>query len=380
MDILFCDRCRESIPDADLDAGRAVRVGGKAYHVSCAFSRAMPGPGRTLAFLVAVLALGVATYAAVRASRSEPAARPAETADAARRAFATDLATLESKIETALGRQRTELEASVDAAVGRAREGIEAAEKTEIEKSAALLDGKVSGWADANVKRLEVTEAKVTELATWVKEVRDSRTRLQAAAKEPSGDAVPGGAAVAEAPTPPAGPVSPASPVPPPEDPEVRRRHDAEVAKWIEMLKDSNASISYSATFKLKELKDAKAVPALVEALKTNKDFWTRQGAASALGAIRSPDSVASLVDGLDDKEQIVFLAASDALIKITGRDFRFVPDPSPKERKTYRADWTKWWKENEAEVRRQLDAPAGSDAAPRAGTVTGGTPPAPNR
>src|SRR5436190_17170599 len=71
MDILFCDRCHESIPDADLESGRAVRVGGKVLHVPCAFRRALPGPGRTAVALLAVLAAAGAAYAVFR-----PAAAP----------------------------------------------------------------------------------------------------------------------------------------------------------------------------------------------------------------------------------------------------------------------------------------------------------------
>src|SRR5438477_9501895 len=71
MDILFCDRCHESIPDADLESGKAVRVGGKIFHVPCALRTAMPGPGR---FFVALLALAAAAGAAYAVARAETAA------------------------------------------------------------------------------------------------------------------------------------------------------------------------------------------------------------------------------------------------------------------------------------------------------------------
>src|SRR5436190_7413576 len=74
MDILFCDRCHESIPDADLETGRAVRVGGKVLHVPCAFRRAMPGPGRTVVAVLAVFAAAGAAYAVARSEN--PPVRP----------------------------------------------------------------------------------------------------------------------------------------------------------------------------------------------------------------------------------------------------------------------------------------------------------------
>ena len=33
MEILFCDRCHESIPDADVESGKAVRVNGRVLHL-----------------------------------------------------------------------------------------------------------------------------------------------------------------------------------------------------------------------------------------------------------------------------------------------------------------------------------------------------------
>src|SRR5262245_34949640 len=64
IDIRFRDRCHESIPDADFDAGRAVNVDGVNLHVACALKRsaARGGPRAWLTFALALYAAGVTTY------------------------------------------------------------------------------------------------------------------------------------------------------------------------------------------------------------------------------------------------------------------------------------------------------------------------------
>src|SRR5262245_22274502 len=86
VEILFCDRCHESIPDADLENGRAVRVGGRVLHVPCAFRRAMPGPGGVLTFLLALVAAAGVAFLLVRhftdeSTSASPASAPAARAD-----------------------------------------------------------------------------------------------------------------------------------------------------------------------------------------------------------------------------------------------------------------------------------------------------------
>ena len=75
MEIRFCDRCHESIPDADFDAGRAVTLKGRTLHVACALSRAVSsgGPRTWLGFLLTLATAGVATFLLVRElDRPEP--------------------------------------------------------------------------------------------------------------------------------------------------------------------------------------------------------------------------------------------------------------------------------------------------------------------
>jgi len=370
MDILFCDRCRESIPDADLDAGRAVRVGGRIYHVACAFRRALPGPGRVALFVLVLLTAGAATYAVVRVLQRD-AARPADDAPAAwSKTLKDELAALHRDIQASLDRERVALHQDLDAAVAKARDDVSKEQVAALEAQAKQMKEYVEGWTKTHIQRFEMDEAKLAEIAAWMKEIRDLAARLQS---EPPGTppGTPAGAVAGATPAPspppapePAAPPEsdtrpPTEPAPAPLDAEAQRRHDEEVAKWVALLKDANPSVAYSAAYKLKLLKDPKSVPPIVETLKTQKDFWVRAECATALGAIKSPDAVPALIEALEDKEQYVFASASDALVKITGQDFKnFVLDPSRKERKAYKDQWTKWWKDNEGLVRQRLGQP----------------------
>lgn len=360
MEILFCDRCKESIPDADLEIGRAVRVGSRLYHLPCALSRAMPGFGRTFLVLLVLAALGLSAWSVSRllskdepkASAEVPAAWTAALSDALskeRRQAAEDL-------EKAVGTLRAELQKAV----------ADAQQKIDRDQQAALNDAirglreRLDGVTDVHMKRFEADEQKLKEISDWAKEVKELAARLaanppaSAPATEPTPPTAPPGPAPTE-PTPPPVGDKPEPPKAEPLDPEAKKAHDAEVDKWVKNLKDSSITIAYSAAFKLKLLKDPRAVPALTEALKSHKDVWVKAECATALGAIRSADAVPALIDALDDKDQYVLASVSDALVKITGQDFKSTLNPSTKERKAYKEQWSKWWKENEGDVRRRL-------------------------
>src|SRR5262245_42849800 len=86
----FCERCRASIPEAEFDDGRALRVGSKHVHVDCLLKRsAWVG---VVALILALYAAGMTTWILTQKERKgateATAAVPADP-DAARRAEAT---------------------------------------------------------------------------------------------------------------------------------------------------------------------------------------------------------------------------------------------------------------------------------------------------
>ena len=364
VDIQFCDRCHESIPDPDFENGKAVRIDGRAMHVSCALRRAMPGSGRTLTFLLACLAAGAATYAAVRVSQKEPTPAPdGITAAAWETALTGAEARLSKQIEEARAADQRTIQESVS--------GLRA----QLDTRMATSDGRVSQLSDQSDGRFRAVEKEIQEIANWVRDVKDLATRTQPATPAAGGDAdasPPAPPPVSPPPAPPpgapppappdgtgpAGSPAPPSPPAPPTHPEAEKQLDAEVDRWIERLKDREAGIAFSATVQLGRLKSLRAVPALMNTLKNHSDFYTRLGAATALGELKAADAVPALIEALEDRDDLVQTAASEALTGITGQDFKFVVNLSKKERKAIREQWTQWWRDHETDLRKRLNQP----------------------
>ena len=87
---------------------------------------------------------------------------------------------------------------------------------------------------------------------------------------------------------------------------------------WMEKFFGFGGDYRLAAAKTLGELKDPRALPALTDALKNDKDPEVRQAAADALGAIKSPAAVAALISALqNDKDPEVRVAVARALGKI---------------------------------------------------------------
>ncbi len=370
MDILFCDRCHESIPDADLESGKAVRVAGKVLHVPCAFRRALPGPARTVTFLLALAAAGGAAYAVARVSgMGDDASDRAALRTACQEDVRASVARLEAVVEDRRRADRDATQAAVNTAVAGAAERLGEQQRNGL----SLLSGKLDGYATEQSRRIEGLEEKIGRAARMLEDVRDLAARSGAALPPPAPGMDPTAPPAPVPPTPvppsPAGPAlpPPAGPGAPPvaADPEGIRRHQEAFEKAIRKLRDPDNGIAFSATYDLRDLKDLAATPYLVETLKVHKDYYVRMGAATTLGELRSCDAVAALLDALDDKDDIVQQAAAEALTTITNQDQRWVVGLTKKERKAKRDEWAKWWKEHEGEVRLRLGQPAGVPPPP---------------
>ena len=173
MDILFCDRCHESIPDADLETGRAVRVGGKVLHVPCAFRRAMPGPGRAVVAILAVLAAAGAAYAVAKVQNPTVPPEAKEMPVAWRAGVADEVGAKVSKeLDAARAAVKAEIKRDTQSSVERVVGGLHDSLTNEIQIAAAKLDGQVKGVTDAQLRRFESNEKRLDEVADWVKQVR----------------------------------------------------------------------------------------------------------------------------------------------------------------------------------------------------------------
>lgn len=359
MDIRFCDRCSESIPDADFDSGRAVTVDGRHYHVPCALTRALAinGPRSWLTFVLALYAAGVTTFllVAVLGKREEP-----------------DRITpvVEARIETAAStvlseakrdRERAFADLRQESAAARARDATSFGDEiralldvlgSRIEEIDRLGHDRISGLTD----RVRNVEDEIGKLSVTVREALD-RARAEATrqpvpppAVEPETEPEPEPPPVVEP--------EPESPTPP--APTRAADHDEVVQKQIGHLKHPNENIRFTAALELGRLKDLRATGPLIEVLEKDRDYYVRLGAATALGDIKACDAVPPLIDALDDKDTLVRTAANDALQAITGQAFEFVADLTARQRRTIMKEWRSWWTANENTVREHLGQPSG--------------------
>ena len=228
-----------------------------------------------------------------------------------------------------------------------------------IDKDLATLDERMNGYAKgvhdrmtASDARLTAVERELTKLREWCQRISSQADQLErqlAQARERPVD-----------PNPPTrgpqtdGPPTDGQPADrEPDNPE----QSALVDKWITGLKDTNPEVVFTATIELGKLGDRRATGPLLKILEKHKELWPRLGAATALGDLRSPDAVPSLIDAIQDKEELVRSAAANALRDITQQDFQYVQGLSRAERKRIQNQYRKWWKEHEPAIRQRLSA-----------------------
>lgn len=358
--ISFCSGCGQSIAPADLASGKAVSAQGRQLCPPCVARRLLAPArrGAPLATLLALAALGVAGWLLVERLRPAPSAgvtpavaeairaQSVQTLADARRAQEERLAALERQ-QGASGQQARSLETL--------RSDLQAlAERAQADQAS------VGERLERGETSLRTVDARVRQVYDWLRE-------LQARASgQPGSRSEPARTRPAEAPAP--GPSAPSMPVPgspapstpapatpPAPVPAAPTADDSMLQHWVGLLKDPNAGIAFSATLKLAELKDLRAVGPLLAALKAHRDFYVRLGAADALRELKACDAVPGLVEALDDKDELVQTAAQQALIAITGHQEPFQAGQPKNELKRAQKAWGAWWKDNEVSVRTRL-------------------------
>ena len=359
-EIYFCDVCNESVPVADLDQGRALRV--KERVVCAACNRAMGGPssanaphppvplgfpaagtihshghthtathhapsGSGAALTFGVLGLAVAISVGVWAHGEFDAAEARAAAAAERSAVA--LRDGQARLAA------FELEASArrDAEASERREQVlelrsDLAElRSRAEARLAELASAVAGTserliaADEALKKVEQHEAELLSLQQKLIETRGALDALSAelaariAAAKQGGGAAPSAA---------------------PEDP-----------AWLallEQLRSANVSERYVALVGLAASRDPRATAEVLPSLK-DADIFLRMAAARALGDLASQEAIPALIDALDDEEALVREAAYLSLRSITQRDLQFdAHSPDAAERAKRIKAWREWW------------------------------------
>jgi hypothetical protein len=87
------------------------------------------------------------------------------------------------------------------------------------------------------------------------------------------------------------------------------------------LLNDKDEEARGKAAQALGDLRDKRAISALIQALK-DKDAGVRESAVDALGTIGGEEVIRPLMDALKDEDEDVREAAAEALKNLTGKDF----------------------------------------------------------
>ena len=352
MEIRFCSICNESIPDGEFETGRAIQAGKRSQHVACGLKRAaeMNGPRSWLTSALALYAAGVATFFLVSMlSKPDEVAKAPEVPEIVE-------ARLTDVVQESERRQVDLIDARLDRMQARLKRTF--AEETlkewqdRVASDLQKLDDRMLGYANkvhdrmtAIDSRLSAVESRLSRLMDWFQRIQDQADQLERELAEARAQPV-------EQPKQPA----PAEPVAqePKKEPKNAER-EAQVDKWIESLKDNNPEVVFTATIELGKLKDARAVQPLMGILKSHRELWPRLGAATSLGDLRAPDAVPTLIDALQDKEELVRSAAANALRGITEQDFDYVQGLSRAERQRIQKRYRTWWRDHEDELRKRL-------------------------
>lgn len=425
MKIQFCDLCNESVPQSDLDAGRARFVKGRVVCSSCerAMSLGMPSagaraeggatadplpapiPGEALPAAAPGNLPPVALWSPPPQQQQQPTQPPPSPAAAPRSSsiglwvavlglLATagvvfvfqrridELVVAEnglvlraSQHEQELSRLKTNLRASIDDQIGtEKRWKLELERQAERFQSLADALAKSSQAADHAREELQQTLAHLREDlhqgAVSGEQRLDELSHRIAQGEDAQRDLreklsdFQKSAEDARKAVELAAKSAPA-PAPAPEN----------APAWqaaLSNLSSDNPSLRWEAVDALGRSKDAGAIPHVTPMLR-DTDLFVRMCAARVLGDLGTLQGVAALIDSLEDAEVPVRETAWNALRSLTGKDIKFDPQANEAERQKRVKQWREWWKK---EGEGLLEGGAGGGAGDGGGAEGKSTPP----
>lgn len=115
-------------------------------------------------------------------------------------------------------------------------------------------------------------------------------------------------------------------------------------------LKDASAGNRWNAVTILGDTDDPRVVPYLLPML-SDQDVFVRMATARVLGDLGSAAAIPGLIDALSDGQAAVREAAVVALRLLSGRDYRFDPLGKEGDRKKAQNSWRKWWADNSEDL-----------------------------
>jgi hypothetical protein len=357
MKIHFCDLCNESVPQVDLDLGRAARVKDRVVCQRCnelmhggpAQAAAMPLPGA-----VPLAPPSAHPYAghAPRARASGSGAALALLALLGTAALGLWLHDRGEQERVRVERRMLELRTENEALAARL-DGVRVALEARLEQDAraqlaaltaqrAELDGALQrqGAAGQEVEtrlsgfdqRLSTLQQSLGGVQRHEQELLALQGKYSALSQELAdlgrvmGDLADEAARVAAAPAVEAQPTQPA---------------------WtglVAALTSADDGDRWQAVIALGETRDPAVAPHIVPVLK-DADIFVRMAAARILGDLANPVAVPALIDALSDPEPSVREAVYSALRAVTGRDLPFDALSENAEERAKRVQaWREWW------------------------------------
>ncbi|MBK7644054.1 MAG: HEAT repeat domain-containing protein [Planctomycetes bacterium] len=373
MKIHFCDLCNESVPQSDLDQGRAQMVKGRVVCSVC--ERAMslaPSSVRALGAEAAITA--PAQGSSPQPEFAAPAAAQGTVANNGSAAvwmaaaslivcaiviyvFQQRIDRLEGTdldlargiefqrgdvraLDAKLGRVPAETSALEKRLDGRMQESLAAGEKQRAElvaaaqraeQAVAALQGTLAQMREDVDKGAVAREQRLDELSHRLAASEDERRALAERLDEYAQSAESARAASEAAARTLPEKAAPASAAP----------------AWnalLPNLADANPSTRWEAVDELGRTKDPAAIEHVVPLLK-DSDLFVRMCAARVLADLGTLQGVPALIDALEDAEPTVRESAWHALQTLTGKDFKFDPQANEGERSRKVKQWRDWWK-----------------------------------
>jgi len=365
MKIHFCDLCNESVPQSDLDQGRARMLKGRVVCASCeramslaAPSAAAPSVAEAIPLpLAAPLAAPLATSSArgssgamwmaaaslavtaiviyvfqKRVDTLEAAdlglARSIESGSGEVRGLSAKVAQLPAQTAELEQRMTTRLEEALSTSEKQRAEFAAASQRAE--QSLSELARSISSLRKDLDSGTVNREQRLDELSHRLAQSEDSQREMTARLEEyqKAESARTAADAVAKA---------------LPEKPAI----GAAAPAWNSLLpnlKDANPSTRWEAVDELGRTKDP-AVIAHVTPLLKDSDLFVRMCAARVLADLGTLQGVPALIDALEDSEPTVRESAWNALRTLTGKDFKYDPQGNEADRTKKVKSWREWWK-----------------------------------
>jgi len=371
MKIYFCDLCNESVPNGDLENGRALMRNGRVICQACegamtthdepegdgakadfrsgsedqpatdttaAKDSQRPRPERS-ASPVAAMAVALASFsllgtfggAAFLFTNTDERIRSIEDElGAVRRDALSDGRAIESRLNDDLRRTGEEIS---DARTGLAelRARLEESSRSQGDSVARLSDDFIE-W-EARLREFEAITTKIERHERELSLIRDSTDTLRTDLRivdnriQEQRERVEDQARATE---------------------EAVEAEDAKPAWWglVAELQNQNSGVRWQAVQSLGATKDATVAEHLTPMLK-DPDIFVRMATARILGDLQAMVGIPALIAALEDPEASVREASVVSLRSVTGQNFRFDPSGKDSERSKRVKAWRDWWEKS---------------------------------